>query len=111
MRRNEFFSIGPFDGDGAQAFADSLMDYLNREPGALGAFVGEPGVDLVDGRVWYARGMDVETVRPLVRVLRAGLTNKALGLDERQIATSMLDDMETWLSRDYDQSLDQVDDE
>lgn len=109
MLRSEFFSIGPFDGDGAQAFADSLSDYLERERDAFGGnFVGEPGVDLVDGRVWYARGMDSETVRALVSVLRAGLTERDLGLDERQIATSMLDDMETWLARDYDPSLDQV---
>jgi len=111
MQRDEFFPIGPFDGDGAQAFADSLSAYLEREPGALDGFVGEPGVDLVDGRVWYARGMDVETVRPLITVLRAGLTDTTLGLDERQIATSMLDDMETWLGQDYDPSLDQMGDE
>lgn len=111
MQRNEFFSIGPFAGNGAQAFADALEEHLDLQPDGLGDFVGKPGVDLVDGRVWYARGMDVETVRPLVRVLRAGLAVEGLEADDRQIAASILDDMETWLDRGYDPSLDQIDEE
>lgn len=111
MHRYEFFSIGPFASEEAQAFATGLSAYLKREPGALGDFVGELGVDLVDGRVWYARAMDVESVRPLIAVLRAGLVDTTLGLDERRIATSVLEDLETWVSQEHDPSRDQVGDE
>lgn len=86
-----FLSVGPFDEGQIVGWVESLPAELHEAA----------QVELVDSRQWYARAMDVDTVRDALVALREGL---ATSRDDsvRLSVTGLVSDMETWLEREYD---------
>jgi hypothetical protein len=98
--RDWFFGVGPLDSERALR----LETQLQRELAPL-------EVEVLDHRSWYARALDVDSVRAAIAVLRAGVGDTSLNAKVIQSALGLLSDLETWLDRECDAYLDTGDNE
>lgn len=92
MKHYWFVSVGPLDDSAASALVDEM---ISRHGGRF-------EVELLNRRAWFARALDVSSVRDSLAVLRAGLLDESLSLEARQSVMGIVSDMETWLDREFD---------
>lgn len=88
-KRFWFLSVGPFDEDQVVEWVEALR----------AGSQGSAEIELIDNRHWYARAMDVETVRDALVAIKEGIAGS--GADASSV-TGLVSDMETWLEREFD---------
>lgn len=71
-----FYSVGPFANDAATALATDLQRLLDNGPQRFGVQPEEPGVDIIDDRVWYVCAFDVASAETLMAILRGGVRDE-----------------------------------
>lgn len=97
-RRYWMINVGPFDEDEAVQWAEGVRRTFT---------VDDLWIHLFRDNEWFSGAFDAATIRPAIAALKIALKGHELDDDDRQIVEGVLSDMQTWLERDYDSSVDE----